>query len=161
MSSSRTRKRRVLILGIGNYLMGDEGVGIHAVRYLEEHNWQEKADILDGGTGGLPLLSLFSRYERVILIDATADGSTPGTVKVRRPRFAADYPPSLGAHDLGLKDLVEAATLLDELPLIDLVTISIRPEDRLSTRLSEAVQKALPVAEKKVSELLRDKESQR
>ena len=139
--------KRPLVLGVGNLLMGDEGIGVVAIRYLEQAGSADRADLVDGGTGGFHLLGLFRDYEHVILIDATADGKAPGTVSLIKPRFANDFPPTLTAHDIGLKDLIESAALLGDLPKVDLVTISIGALSVMSMELSAAVKGALPEVE--------------
>jgi len=145
--------RPVLILGVGNVLLGDEGVGVHAVRRLEEETWPPHVTLLDGGTGGFHLLSLFQDFERIVLVDATMDGQPPGTVRVIRPRFASDYPRTLSAHDIGLKDLVESAALLGHTPEVVLIVVSVKtlPEG-LHVALSPEVAASLP----RVAELVRE-----
>lgn len=137
-------QRGVLILGIGNVLMGDEGVGVHVARLLEEEEWPEGVTVVDGGTGGFHLLELMQDYEPVVMIDATADGRAPGTLGVIRPRFASDFPPSLSAHDIGLRDLVETAALLGHLPEVHLVTVSIGEITPMCLTLSPPVEAVLP-----------------
>ncbi len=135
-----------LILGIGNLLMGDEGVGIHVVRRLEAEQPLPGVEVLDGGTGGFHLLGHFQNYDRVVLIDATMDGSPPGTIDRLEPRFSSDYPPTLTAHDVGLKDLLDALYLLDTQPHIVLFTVSIGEIRPMSLDLSPEVQAAVPRA---------------
>ena len=135
---------RPLILGVGNLLMGDEGIGVEAIRYLERAGFADHADLVDGGTGGFHLLNLFQDYSRIILIDAAADGKPTGTVSLVQPRFASDFPPTLAAHDIGLKDLIEAAALIGSLPQVDLITISIGGLSAMTLELSEPVRCALP-----------------
>jgi hydrogenase maturation protease len=134
---------RILILGIGNLLMGDEGVGVHAVRALQEKPLPEGVKLVDGGTGGFHLLSYLQDYPTVILIDAVMDGREPGTITIARPQYLSDYPRSLGAHDIGLRDLIESAALLGPLPTMHLVTISIAEIHSGTTELSPAVQRSL------------------
>lgn len=141
---ARSRKDAVLVLGIGNLLMGDEGVGVHAARRLERSALPPGTEVLDGGTGGFHLLSCFREYARIILVDAALDGRPPGTVTVLRPRFASDFPRALNAHDIGLRDLIETAALLGPLPAIELVTVSIAPVPSMAVELSAAVAGALP-----------------
>lgn len=145
---------RPLILGVGNLLMGDEGIGVAAVRRLEQAGWAAHADLVDGGTGGFHLLGLFQNYSRIILIDAAADGQAPGTVSLIRPRFARDFPPSLTAHDIGLKDLIESAALLGGLPEIYLITVSVSALSSLTLELSAPAQAALPRVEEMVATCL-------
>ena len=111
-------------------------------------------DVVDGGTGGFHLLSYLSDFPRVIMIDAAADGKPPGTVSVLKPRFASDFPKSLSAHDIGLKDLVEAATLVGGLPEIDLITVSVESIQPMSLDLSPSVAAALPEVERLVRVLI-------
>ena len=74
----------VLILGIGNYLMGDEGVGVHLVRELEKETLPEGVDLLDGGTAGFQLMEYVEKYPVVIMVDATLDQFPAGSI----PRFS-------------------------------------------------------------------------
>jgi hydrogenase maturation protease len=120
-----TRKPRTLVIGLGNVLMGDEGIGVFAVEYLRGKPELEGIDLLDGGTGGFHLLSLFDEYDHLILIDAAFNDGKTGEVKIMRPKFAADLPRSLTTHDIGLRDLVQTAELLDELPDIHLITVNV------------------------------------
>jgi hydrogenase maturation protease len=144
----------VLVLGVGNLLVGDEGVGVHVVRALMESDWPEHVHIVDGGTGGFHLLSYFSDYSRILLIDATRDGSPVGTISEFTPRVPTDFPPSLGAHDIGLKDLIGAAALTGPLPEMTVVTISIEELKPMELELSAEVRAAVPQACERIRRLL-------
>lgn len=135
---------RCLVLGIGNVLMGDEGIGVHVVRRIPDGALPPDTEILDGGTGGLHLLGPIQAAERVVLVDATVDGAPPGTVRRLRPRFSSDYPPTLTAHDIGLKDLLEALELLGGGPDVTLLAISIEPLEGTDTNLSPALEARVP-----------------
>ncbi len=147
---------KILVLGVGNYLMGDEGVGVHAVRRLEKNSLPGNIDIVDGGTGGFHLLSYLQDYQTIIMIDATMDGMEEGSVRVIEPKFASDFPRSLSAHDIGLRDLVESAAALGDLPKIYLIVISIASIQNMEIELSHNVGKSLPVIIKKVNEIIAD-----
>jgi hydrogenase maturation protease len=144
----------VLVLGIGNYLMGDEGVGVHAVRELERRPVPPGVNLLDGGTGGFHLLSYLQEYPTILLIDATMDGRPPGTVRILRPKFASDFPRALSAHDIGLRDLIESTILTGNLPDIHLVTVSIGSLNDMTTELSPAVSAAIPSVVDSVNRIL-------
>ncbi|MDX1702229.1 MAG: hydrogenase maturation protease, partial [Melioribacteraceae bacterium] len=101
--------KKILVLGIGNILMGDEGVGVQVIKELENETLPENIDIVDGGTGGFHLLSYFWDYPQIIMIDATMDGKPEGSISVIKPKFASDFPTALTAHDIGLRDLIETA----------------------------------------------------
>lgn len=149
-------KGRVLILGIGNYLMADEGIGIHAVRMLEELQvMPEDVDFLDGGTGGFHLLEYFERYDHVVLIDATLDHHPPGTIRLIKPRFSSDFPAAMSTHDIGLKDLVGALLLLDSMPEVHLFVVSINSIQDQGIELTETAVNVLPQLKKQITELVK------
>jgi hydrogenase maturation protease len=150
---------RTLVLGIGNVLMGDEGVGVHAIDALGGESWGPDVALVDGGTGGFHLLSYLQDFASIVMIDATSDGQPTGTVSVLCPKYASDFPRSLTAHDIGLRDLVEAAALLGTLPDITLVTVSIHEIRAMVTTLSPPVAASLCVVRELVRGLVADHES--
>lgn len=144
---------RVLVLGVGNLLMGDEGVGVHVLRLLEKEAPPDGVRLLDGGTGGINLLLEFDGVRDIVLIDATRDGKPAGTITFLQPRDAGELPRGLGAHDFGLKDLFAVSALLDQMPLIHLFTISVEEIRPMCMDLSPAVGAAVPEAARAVREL--------
>jgi hydrogenase maturation protease len=144
LSLAAEPRPRVLLLGIGNVLMGDEGVGVHVVRHAEQRGLPEGCVGLDGGTGSLTLLEPMQRAGSVLLVDATLDGSPPGTLRRLRPRFSTDYPRTLTAHDIGLKDLLDVFYLLGEEPDVTLFAVSIEPPEGLDLELSERMAARVP-----------------
>lgn len=136
-----------LILGIGNLLLGDEGVGVHVVRHLESLGpLPEGVECLDGGTGSMVLLEPMQTAARLILVDATCDGRPAGSVERLQPRFASDFPPSLAAHDIGLRDLLESFYLTGSgAPDVVLYAISISLPQDMTTDLSPEVAAAVPM----------------
>jgi hydrogenase maturation protease len=136
-------KTKVLILGVGNVLMGDEGVGVHVARALESHPWPEGVVVLDGGTGGFHLMEHLELAEQVIMIDATLDHRPAGTVRRLRPRFAREFPKALSSHDIGLRDLLEGLTILDRMPEIFLYAVSIDTVQSQTIDLSEELERVL------------------
>jgi hydrogenase maturation protease len=141
-------------MGVGNVLMGDEGVGVHAIRRLEQRAWPDHVSLLDGGTGGFHLLSHVGGCDVLVMIDATIDGRHPGTVAVITPRYASDFPKALSAHDIGLKDLVDSAAILGILPEVVLVTVSVATLQPMQLTMSAAVEASLPEVESTVTELV-------
>jgi hydrogenase maturation protease len=135
---------RVLVLGIGNLLMGDEGVGVHVLRELEQEALTPGVRLLDGGTGGVSLLVELDGADDIIMVDATRDGQPAGTITFLQPEFVGELPRGLGAHDFGLKDLFAAAALLGRLPRIHLYTIAVEEVRPMCTELSPAVAAAMP-----------------
>ena len=154
--SQETNKRiKTLVLGLGNVIMGDEGVGVHVVRALEKHTLPAGVECLDGGTGGFILLEPLENAGRIILIDAAADGNPPGTVTRTTPRFSRDYPPTLTAHDIGVKDLLDAFYIQGGSRDVVLYAIAIDPRQPISMELSPVAAKAAQEAEQRIlAELL-------
>lgn len=134
----------VLIMGIGNYLMGDEGVGVHVAQRLAKETLPGGVDVLDGGTGGFFLMEYFENYPVVILIDATLDDRPTGTIRVIEPRFASDFPRAMSTHDIGLRDLVEGLAILGKLPKIYLFAVSIEMIQSQQIELSPALERVMP-----------------
>ena len=140
-----TTEAKILVLGVGNLLMGDEGVGVHAIRILEMEAPVPSVRLLDGGTGGAGLLANFNTLDAVILIDATRDGTAAGTISYRYRRWAEvrDLPQGLGAHDFGVKELFAGAAFLGVLPSIHLFTIAVEVIKPMSFELSPAVNQSM------------------
>lgn len=142
---------RTLVLGIGNTLLGDEGVGVAVIDHLHAYGGlPADVDLLDGGTGSMVLLEPMREAHRMILVDATADGSPPGTVQRLVPRFSTDFPPSLTAHDIGLRDLLDTFYLLGETPEVLLYAISIRFPQEINLGLSAEVEAAVPIVAERI-----------
>lgn len=143
-------QQKILIAGLGNTIMGDEGVGVHVVRALAQRSLPENIECLDGGTGGFVLLEPFQNADRILLIDAAADGNPIGTVTRTTPRFSKDYPPTLTAHDIGVKDLLDAFYMSGSERDVILFAITIDPKQPISLDLSETILKSASVAEQRI-----------
>jgi hydrogenase maturation protease len=147
-------EKRILILGIGNYLMGDEGVGVHVANRLQQQSSPPGVDVVDGGTGGFHLLGYFEGYEIVILVDATLDNNPPGTIRLIRPKFAQDFPKAMSTHDIGLKDMVSALQLMGKMPDIHLFVVSIESLQQQGVELTPSIQKVIPALIEQIDELV-------
>ncbi|MDQ7065836.1 MAG: hydrogenase maturation protease [candidate division KSB1 bacterium] len=139
MHTQENGKTTILILGIGNILMGDEGVGCQVVQHIQSRPLPEGIECLDGGTGGFHLLDAMQQADHILLVDATVDGRPPGSVLKLRPQFSSDYPRTLTAHDIGLKDMLDAFHLLGRTPRVTLFAVSIKPLGEMSTELSPEI----------------------
>jgi len=124
--------------------MGDEGVGVRVAQHISTLPLPGNTTCLDGGTGGFHLLGPIQQADKTIIVDATADGAPAGTVRRLRPRFATEYPRTLTAHDIGLKDLLDAFYLLGDSPDVTLFAISIPPLQQLGVELSAEVEAIVP-----------------
>ncbi|MEA9411840.1 MULTISPECIES: HyaD/HybD family hydrogenase maturation endopeptidase [unclassified Flavobacterium] len=144
----------ILVLGIGNYLMGDEGVGVHFINRIEKTDFPENISFIDGGTGGFTLIPCIENHKKVIIVDATMDGKEEGTITLLTPRFSNDFPISLSGHNFGLKDMVEILTMLDTMPEIYLYTITISKMEPMLMELSPKVDGAIKEVTEKIIQLI-------
>jgi hydrogenase maturation protease len=144
---------KLLIMGIGNYLMGDEGIGVHIAERLLKENI-ENVDIVDGGTGGFYLLDYFERYKTVVLVDATLDDNPNGTIRLIRPRFANDFPLAISTHDIGLKDMVSALQLMERMPEIYLFVVSIESLRQQGITLTPEIEAVVPALVNQIRQLV-------
>jgi len=150
-NSQETKDRvKTLVLGLGNVLMGDEGIGVYVVRALESHTLPEGVECLDGGTGGFVLLEPLQSAGRIVLVDAAADGNPIGTVTRTTPRFSRDYPPTLTAHDIGVKDLLDVFYIQGGEREVVLYAITIDPRQPIRMSLSAEGEKAAAEAVKMI-----------
>jgi hydrogenase maturation protease len=143
---------KILVMGVGNVLLSDEGVGVHTIEYMRDKPLPDYLNTLDGGTGGFHLLSLIDEYKKMILIDATIDDNPVGTLRVLQPRFSKDFPRALTTHDIGLKDLLDTASVLNKLPKIMLIVVTISPIQEIGLKLSPEIEALLPIIYQKVLE---------
>lgn len=145
-----TEQGKTLVLGLGNVLMGDEGIGVYVVRMVEQRiaelDLQGDIECLDGGTGGFTLLEPLEQAGRILIIDAANDGNPVGTVTRTTPRFSRDYPPTITAHDVGMKDLLDMFYIQGGTHEIVLYAITIDPRQPIRMSLSEGGKRAAAIA---------------
>jgi len=134
----------VLILGIGNLVLKDEGVGVHVVRALEKQKLPPGVNVIDGGTATMELLSPLFESERIIVIDALKANGEPGSIYRCLPEDlteTSDRPLSL--HQVGLLDVLGMARQLGGNAAV--VIIGVEPKEiSWGLELTEEVQAAVP-----------------
>ena len=120
----------VLVLGIGNILLKDEGVGVRAVEALEgRYHLPDGVEIVDGGTAGFELLGYIRDREHLIVVDAIAHDQKPGTVmRVEGEDVRATFSQRISPHQLGISDVLAASLVTGEPPR-NLVLFGIEPKD--------------------------------
>ncbi|RRJ83661.1 HyaD/HybD family hydrogenase maturation endopeptidase [Aestuariirhabdus litorea] len=108
----------ILVLGVGNILLTDEGVGVRVVEALESrYQFSPDVDLVDGGTAGMELLDTIASRDHVILIDAVHTGDAPGTlVTLRDDEVPALFRQKISPHQLGISDLLAIMSLTGEMP---------------------------------------------
>lgn len=108
----------ILVLGVGNLLLSDEGVGVRALEVIEKrYEIPEGVELLDGGTSGMELLGYIQGRDALIIIDAVTCDEPPGSiVRMEGDQVPALFRKKISPHQLGLSDLLAAARLTDSLP---------------------------------------------
>jgi hydrogenase maturation protease len=136
----------VLVLGLGNPLLGDEGVGVRVIEELKGLDLPDGVVLVDGGTAGLSLISLMEGYQRVIVVDAAEMGQSPGRVVKFAPsevqlRMTKDL---LSLHQVGFGEVLALAEALGVSPP-QLTIIGVQP-DRIGVGevISPEVEQAIP-----------------
>ncbi len=135
----------ILVLGIGNLVMSDDGIGVRVVQLLaERYRVPAGVTVLDGGTLGLDLLPRLEGVERLLVVDAVETGEMPGTVV----RLTGDDVPivletKVSPHQMGLKDLLAISRLQGTTPP-EMVLLGVQPQCiELGMELSPAVEAGL------------------
>lgn len=140
---------RILVLGIGNLLLGDEAVGVRIVEALEQrYLLPPHVEVLDGGTSGMDLLDVMAKRDHLIVADAIITGAVPGTVAVLHDdEIPAMFSQKVSPHQLGLADVLMALRLTGEFPvrltLVGVVPESLEPGIALTPVVSAAIEPAL------------------
>ncbi|HMK60114.1 MAG TPA: HyaD/HybD family hydrogenase maturation endopeptidase [Dissulfurispiraceae bacterium] len=135
---------QTVLLGLGNVLMKDESLGVHAVRAIRDRfDCPSGLTIIDGGTLGLDLLPLFEDYDRMIIVDAVNFGREPGYIGVLEDeQIPAAIFSKLSVHQIGLADLISVARLKGIMPSrLCLIGMQPAPEDfSLGLEMSDSVK---------------------
>lgn len=116
-SASNSEDLKTLVLGLGNLVHCDDGLGVHAIQSLsEDPRIPSDVVLMDGGTQGLNLLPHISAFRRLLVIDAIDVGEKPGTVVRVEGKALQHLPGKASVHQLGFADLMVALELLGESP---------------------------------------------
>lgn len=146
-----------LVLGLGNLLLGDDGVGLRLLAELERRrNWGPGIEFIDGGTQGLALLGYVSGRRALLLLDAVALGAPPGTVHLLGTAEveALGAARAATAHEGSARELLATARLLGECPA-EIVVVGIEPEQvRTGIGLSPVVEQAIQLAVERAATIL-------
>ena len=138
-------RKPVLVLGIGNILLSDEGIGIHIINELQNMPLPDDIEVIDGGTAGADLLDILAERRKVIIIDAIQTDSPPGTVlKFTLDDIMPSENNAISMHDLGIPETLHMAKMIGFAPK-ETVFFGIKPQNLgCGLDLSEALQKQIP-----------------
>jgi hydrogenase maturation protease len=157
--------RRVLVAGIGNVFLGDDGFGVEVVKRLAGRKLPEGVEVVDFGIRGMDLAyALHEDYDLVVFVDATPRGGEPGTVYLIEPEIEDDGPVSLDTHGMDPVEVIKLSRALGARPAQTLV-VGCEPKvvlggedyDDMLMDLSEPVRAAVEEAAKLVESLVAHK----
>ena len=157
------RRRRTAVIGVGNVLMGDEGIGVRVVEALGQRGLPPGVELLDGGTAFHALTGELTEFDKLVIVDAVKGGGTPGTVY----RFGLEelekcetvVMAALSLHEVGVLETLKLERLVGQIP-DEIVFIGVEPQRiEPSTKLSPVLQKKLPLAVQAVLEELKPRPS--
>jgi len=133
-----------IIIGIGNILLQDDGVGVHVIERLENEKLPSTIELVDGGTSTLDTLGFFLDYKKVIVVDSLKAGLEPGTIYKIKPEDIKNYKKeNLSIHDVQILDVVKMANMMDKYP--EVVIFGIEPEKiSLNLEMTETMISKIP-----------------
>ncbi len=149
---------RIVVIGIGNTLMSDEGVGVHIVSALiKEYHFYPKIELIDGGTAGMELLQFFQDNDKVIIIDAVNFNEEPGFVgSIENNNILQRLNTKLTMHHLGITDVLSSFQLTGgkakEIFLLGIQPKSIEVGLELSDEIAKKTDKMISITLQKLEE---------
>ena len=140
-----TSQNNILILGIGNMLLKDEGVGVHVVRKMKDLPLPDNVEVLDGGTAGFDLVDFIADRKKVIVIDAINAGEKPGTIYFLTEENLDIKPKAIMSfHEIDFLDAIQMSETMGNRPG-EIVVIGIEPKDMSDgTELSPEIEEKIP-----------------
>jgi hydrogenase maturation protease len=153
--------KKTLILGVGNYILSDDGLSVHVLERLQaDHSIPEDIQMIDGGTCGLDLLQYLEGVSNLIIIDAikTRNGTPGSIIRLDGDQIPAYLSLKISPHDIGLPDLLATAKLRDLYPE-RIVVFGIQPASlelgvELSLEVAAKVEDLIELIKKEVTELI-------
>jgi hydrogenase maturation protease len=154
--------RKLTILGVGNELLSDEGIGVHAIKKLQKIELPPEVEVIEGGTDGFGLINIITDTDYLIVIDSIKGGSEPGTIY----RFNINDAPSCpdvfktSVHQIGILEVINLSQLIGKTP--ETVVIGIEPENisagmDLSEKLKEKIPKIIDLVLEETRSILKKK----
>lgn len=141
---------RILVLGVGNILLSDEGIGVRVIEALERrYVMPEDVDVLDGGTAGMELLEAMASRTHLIIVDAIVSRkSEPGELLILRDEeVPVLFNNKISPHQLGLSDVLSALRFTGEFPdkitLVGVIPHSLEPNIGLTPTVEASLEPAL------------------
>jgi hydrogenase maturation protease len=153
--------KKLLVLGVGNIIMMDEGIGVHAIyEFLKEKDQYDEnlVDFIDGGTFTQDIFYLFEGYEKLLVLDVVRAGKVPGTIySLDEADLVQNEKQALSLHDVDLLDSLKMAEMRGHRPILKIVGIEPEKIDwgiEMTPTLVNAFPSFVNIARKHIKELL-------
>lgn len=120
---------RITVLGIGNILLQDEGLGVRTIeRLINKYRFPDNIQVLDGGTLGMGLIPFLEGTNKLLIVDAVSGKLPPGSIyELRAGEVKIYFQQKVSIHDLGIQDVLATMEVLDK-PIKEVVVIGMQPE---------------------------------
>ncbi|MFW5904464.1 MAG: hydrogenase maturation protease [Candidatus Saliniplasma sp.] len=150
-------EKNIGVIGLGNPLNGDDGIGIVLIQKLEERGKSPHISIFDAGTGGMKVLHFLKDLDKVIIIDAVDLDKEPGDFVFFNPEEVKSLKEPSGTHDSNLFEVLELSKDLGEIP-DEIIIMGIQPKcteigEDLSDEVENNLENMLDSLEEMISEL--------
>lgn len=158
--AAASQRKRVLILGVGNVLLRDEGVGVHVAQRMMDMDVPPGVEVMEGGTDGFGLMHVLLQAERLILVDAVKGGGPPGSIY----RFGIeDCPPfpdvfKTSVHQVSILEVINLSGLIGSTPRTTVIGVEPKRMDmgmELSPEIEAKIPKVIQLIEEEVATCLR------
>lgn len=146
----------ILVVGVGNILMKDEGVGVRVIEELMKRDIPDWVELLDGGTAGFDLLPYMLGRKKIIIVDVIKTDDAPGSIYRCAPDDLCEKSRGFSLHDVGILEVIRALRMRGENPGIEIVGIVPEDIESLEMSLSDAVFRAVPKAASVVLDIIHE-----
>lgn len=138
--------KEILILGVGNILQWDDGIGVHIVNHILESGIEvnDDVEIIDGGTSGYDLIPLLVDRKKIIIVDALKVEDKPGSVYRLKPENILDPGRTFSLHDVGIKSILKMLELSGKLPEVEIIGIVPEDIETFDIGISASVKESIP-----------------
>ena len=137
--------KKTVVLGVGNLLLSDEGVGVHVINKMMDMDFPPDVELVEGGVDGLYLMNVVVGTERLIIIDAVQGGESPGSIYKFEPEDLATRidTSKMSVHQIGILEVIQMSALVGKLPKITIIGIEPKSID-MGMELTPEIKSKVP-----------------
>lgn len=137
--------KKIVILGVGNVLLTDEGIGVHVANELMKMELPDSVSVVEGGTDGFRLLNVITEADRLIVIDAVKGGGEPGSIYRFNIDDIKNVPSGFktSVHQIGILEVIDLSSLIGKTPHTTI--IGVEPKSlEMNLELSPEIKEKIP-----------------